>query len=104
MMNRSRSAGVRSMIITGGSLSESRTALHMSRDLGLYCTIGCHPTRSAEMDTFKGGPPKYIDALDELIQSGKEGKGRVVAVGECGLGQCLFMHSLHLILELNFLI
>lgn len=51
-----------------------------------YATIGCHPTRSGQFDKFKGGPSAYLDALDKLIEEHLRGKGRVVAVGECGLG------------------
>jgi len=85
VLERSRKAGVKSMIITGGSLHESREALELSREHGFYATVGCHPTRSAQFDSFKGGPEKYLEKLDELIAGHLEGKGRVVAVGECGL-------------------
>lgn len=74
------------MIITGGSLHESREALEIARQYGFYATVGCHPTRSAQFDSFKGGPEKYLEKLDELIAEHLQGKGRVVAVGECGLG------------------
>lgn len=52
----------------------------------LYATVGCHPTRSAEFDKFSTGPDGYLSALDQVIATNLEGKGRVVAVGECGLG------------------
>jgi TatD DNase family protein len=94
------------MIITGGSLPESKAALKLARDYGeylvqvfatvlvlflgswadLFATVGCHPTRSAEFDQFWGGPEAYLKALDELVASNLEGKGRAVAIGECGLG------------------
>lgn len=48
--------------------------------------MGCHPTRSTEFDKFSTGPDGYLSALDQVIASNLEGKGRVVAVGECGLG------------------
>ncbi|OBZ78767.1 putative deoxyribonuclease TATDN1 [Grifola frondosa] len=86
MLERSRAAGVKSMIITGGSLHESREALELARQLGFYATVGCHPTRSAQFDGFKGGPEAYLAELDKLITANLSGKGRVVAVGECGLG------------------
>jgi TatD DNase family protein len=54
--------------------------------LGLYATVGCHPTRSSEFDKYKSGPGGYLQALDDLIAANLEGKGRVVAIGECGLG------------------
>lgn len=58
----------------------------IGRATGFYATIGCHPTRSGQFDKFKGGPSAYLDALDKLIEKHLRGKGRVVAVGECGLG------------------
>ena len=86
MLERSRAAGVKSMIITGGSLHESREALHLAKQLGFYATIGCHPTRSKQFDDYKGGPDAYLAALDALIGENLTGKGRAVAIGECGLG------------------
>jgi len=85
MLERSRSAGVKSMIITGGSLRESQQALKLAQEYALYATVGCHPTRSAEFDKHHGGPDAYLLALDELLQNNLKGRGRVVAVGECGL-------------------
>ena len=53
---------------------------------GLYATIGCHPTRSKEFDQYPGGPDAYLLALDKLIGDNLRPNGRVVAIGECGLG------------------
>ncbi|KAF8528264.1 Mg-dependent DNase [Gautieria morchelliformis] len=85
VMKRSKAAGVKSMIITGGSLHESREGLRLAKQLGLYATVGCHPTRSSEFEKFPAGPDAYLAALDELISNNLKGDGRVVAVGECGL-------------------
>nr|GAT47833.1 deoxyribonuclease tatd [Mycena chlorophos] len=85
MMQRAESAGVASQIITGTSLSESREAAELAKRYGHYFTIGCHPTRVAEFTAFKGGPGAYLAALDTLVASNLKGKGRVVAIGECGL-------------------
>jgi TatD DNase family protein len=91
------------MIITGTSLRESKMALQMAKRYGalrplhicaranlhniadLYATVGCHPTRSNEFDKFGGGPDAYLKALGQLIKNNLSGKGRVVAIGECGL-------------------
>jgi len=82
MLVRSRRAGVKSMIITGGSLRESRLALNLAKEHELYATVGCHPTRSTE---FEKDPNGYYKALDELVGANLSGRGRVVAIGECGL-------------------
>jgi len=85
MLERSRSAGIRSMIITGGSLHESELALNLARQKGFYATVGCHPTHSREFDQHPSGPDAYLLELDKLIGSNLRPSGRVVAVGECGL-------------------
>jgi TatD DNase family protein len=86
VLERSLLAGVKSMIITGGSLSESIAALKLAKSTGFYATVGCHPTRSPEFEKFQGGPDAYLLALDNLVQANLHGSGRVVAIGECGLG------------------
>jgi TatD DNase family protein len=105
MLERAHAAGIKSMIITGGSLEESKHALALAKAHGIriqldicfggfdllsiidvYATIGCHPTRSNDFNNFPGGPSKYLQALDKLIKEHVSGPGRVVAVGECGLG------------------
>ncbi|EGO25736.1 hypothetical protein SERLADRAFT_369120 [Serpula lacrymans var. lacrymans S7.9] len=85
MLDRSRAAGVKSMIITGGSLKESKHALDLAKKHNLYATVGCHPTRSKEFEQYPNGPDAYLQALDDLIQKNLLGNGRVVAIGECGL-------------------
>jgi TatD DNase family protein len=99
IFQRSKEAGLRSFVITGGSLSESRHALALARQCGVFCTTGCHPTRSGEFDKHPGGAGDYLRELDELIgnnvyskvskisDDGLKGRGVIVAVGECGLGQ-----------------
>ncbi|KAI0257686.1 hypothetical protein BJV78DRAFT_1344498 [Lactifluus subvellereus] len=82
MLGRSKRAGVMSMIITGGSLSESKVALNLAKEHNLYATVGCHPTRSTEFDK---DPARYFRALDELVGANLSGPGRAVAIGECGL-------------------
>lgn len=85
MLERSQAAGVKSMIITGGSLHESKEVLALSRQHTLYATVGCHPTRSGEFEKHADGPDGYLEELNKLIEANLEGPGRVVCVGECGL-------------------
>ncbi|EMD41932.1 hypothetical protein CERSUDRAFT_90521 [Gelatoporia subvermispora B] len=85
MLERSRVAGVLSMLITGGSLEESREALELARQYDLYATVGCHPTRSGQFDEHPEGPSAYLLELEKLISEHSTGRGRAVAVGECGL-------------------
>ncbi|KAM0748334.1 Mg-dependent DNase [Meredithblackwellia eburnea MCA 4105] len=84
---RARNAGVVGQILTGDCLSGSKESIELCQGQeGLYCTVGCHPCRADEFDTFKGGPDAYLSALSDVIEQHhiKNG-GPVVAVGECGL-------------------
>lgn len=78
-----------SLIKIVGVLNEVREAsVDDHRDL--YCTAGCHPTRSSEFEKYQSGPDGYLAALDDLISEDKKGARRIVAVGECGLGDIGF--------------
>nr|DAD28978.1 TPA_asm: hypothetical protein HUJ06_030446 [Nelumbo nucifera] len=84
VLSRAWSAGVDRIIVTGGSLEESREALAIAETDGrLFCTVGVHPTRCKEFEE-SGDPEKHFQALLSLAKEGVE-KGKVVAVGECGL-------------------
>ena len=50
----------------------------------LYSTVGCHPTRCSEFES-SSNPDKYLSDLIQLATS----SDRVVAFGECGLGELL---------------
>ncbi|KAJ1729513.1 hypothetical protein LPJ61_003484 [Coemansia biformis] len=83
ILARARTAGVVGMMVTGGSLAESAAAVELCReDAGLFATVGCHPTRSGEPDKHPAGADGYFSGLRALIDGNR---GRVVAVGECGL-------------------
>ena len=76
VLRRARDAGVRRLIVTGTSLTESVRALELARAYPgtLYSTAGVHPHNAAQFDEHTA------DALEELLV-----QNEVVAVGECGL-------------------
>lgn len=84
VLKRAWAAGVDRIIVTGGSLEESKEALAIAEsDARLFCTVGVHPTRCREFDE-SGDPEKHFQALLSLAKEGVD-KGKVVAIGECGL-------------------
>ncbi|XP_062167205.1 uncharacterized protein LOC133873512 [Alnus glutinosa] len=84
VLSRAWTAGVDRIIVTGGSLEESKDALAIAETDGrLFCTVGVHPTRCKEFEE-SGDPENHFQALLSLAREGIE-KGKVVAIGECGL-------------------
>jgi TatD DNase family protein len=75
VLSRARDAGVRTIVVTGTAVEESRAAaaLAQSRE-GLFATAGVHPHHARECDAGT------IPALREIAQ-----RPRVMAIGECGL-------------------
>ncbi|OMJ23124.1 putative deoxyribonuclease TATDN1 [Smittium culicis] len=82
VLERAVKVGLESIIITGGSLSESEKAIQIANSNDrLYATVGCHPTRVNEFDNYSD-PQAYYD---NLVKAVKNGGSKVVAIGECGL-------------------
>ncbi|CAB3229083.1 unnamed protein product [Arctia plantaginis] len=80
VLARSWEGGLQKMIITGGNLNDSKTAIQLSQtDSRLFATVGCHPTRCND---FVENPEEYLQSLRTLIA---ENRNKVVAIGECGL-------------------
>lgn len=80
VLSRAQNVGCVRMLVTAGTLSQSREARTLCKDEpSLFSTVGVHPTRAGEM---LPDPQNYVDRLFEVIE---EGKDKVVAVGECGL-------------------
>ncbi|XP_063932380.1 deoxyribonuclease TATDN1-like [Zophobas morio] len=87
VLKRSFNSGLEKLIITGGDLKESEKALSLCYlDERLYCTVGCHPTRCLEFETFPSShsSESYYHNLLALAKLGIQ-QGKVVACGECGL-------------------
>lgn len=92
VLRRARDAGVRSVIVTAGSLEESAaaSAMVMERERGsgedaprLFATCGTHPTRCGEF-RIGAGEEAYMEGLMRIAMEGKA-NGSVVAIGEFGL-------------------
>ncbi|KAF9099247.1 TatD DNase [Mortierella sp. GBA35] len=82
---RAKRAGVDRMIVTAGNLSDCKEALDLVKNHdGLFMTVGCHPTRCSEFESHADGPDGYFNILKAYLDS-PETKGKVVAIGECGL-------------------
>ncbi|XP_037068055.1 LOW QUALITY PROTEIN: putative deoxyribonuclease TATDN1 [Pollicipes pollicipes] len=82
VLERAWNAGLKKIIITAGRLQETEEALKLAKtNDALFTTVGVHPTRCGDFDA-SGDPDAHLRALHSLID---ENRGRVVAVGECGL-------------------
>lgn len=82
VLERSWSAGLTHIIVTGGSLEDAANAIKMANtDDRLLATVGCHPTRCSEFEA-DNNPEDYLSSLKSLIN---DNPGKVVALGEFGL-------------------
>ncbi|KAL8584278.1 TatD DNase [Nucella lapillus] len=92
VLQRATDIGMDKIILTGGSLKDSKQALELAHtEDQLYSTVGCHPTRCGEFEK-SGDPDQYLSDLIELAQSSPknlielaQSSPKVVALGECGL-------------------
>jgi TatD DNase family protein len=71
---RARGAGVQTLVVTGTTVAESRTAAEIAERFDLYATAGVHPHHARECDA------STVPSLRELARH-----PRIVAIGECGL-------------------
>uniref|UniRef100_A0A0E0EEJ3 TatD related DNase n=1 Tax=Oryza meridionalis TaxID=40149 RepID=A0A0E0EEJ3_9ORYZ len=70
VLARAWASGVDRIIVTGGSLKESREALEIAETDGrLFCTVGVHPTRCGEFEE-SGDPEGHFQALLALAKEG----------------------------------
>lgn len=93
VLQRSLDSGVTHIILTAGTLWESRRALDLVRELRLKnesltfgCTIGVHPTRCKQefVDSEVNDADTVLQELKELAIEGQKDKS-VLAIGEIGL-------------------
>ena len=71
---RARHAGLDTLVVTGTTVEESRTAVGIAERFDLYATAGVHPHHARDCG------PTTIAELREIAKH-----PRVVAIGECGL-------------------
>ena len=75
VLDRARDAGVAACICATGTLQDSRTAMHITREHpGVFCTAGVHPHDAKE------APDGYVAQIEQLAAD-----PRNVAIGEIGL-------------------
>jgi len=92
IMERAVQVGITRLILTAGTVQESREAVQKAREWNkLYpeihftCTVGVHPTRCQQVFEAKNADPDaLLKELLEIAQDGMKDK-IVVAVGELGL-------------------
>lgn len=84
VLKRAFDVGLEKIIVTGGSLTDSKEALTVAATNDrLFCTVGCHPTRCGEFEQTPGVSPEQY--LEQLLALARENRGKVAAIGECGL-------------------
>lgn len=90
VLRRARAAGVDTILVAAGSLSEARAARALCASAcadwpRLLYSVGVHPTRTGEIAAFAdGGAAGYARALAAEVEAGAA-EGSVAAVGEFGL-------------------
>ncbi|XP_066525546.1 deoxyribonuclease TATDN1 isoform X2 [Hoplias malabaricus] len=81
IIDRALKVGLEKFMITGGNVEDSTQALELARTREeFFSTVGCHPTRCSEFE--EKGEEQYFASLRELAINNR---GKVVAIGECGL-------------------
>lgn len=96
VFERAIQTGVDKIILTAGTVEESRNAVTMARQwnrqyegVTCYSTVGVHPTRCKQVFVDRVDHPEQSDEdlLQDLLDIARDGQsdGTVVAIGEIGL-------------------
>ena len=86
---RAKAAGVSSIVLATSNVPDSRTAVELALEHGLYCTVGIHPH---DASTFDQDSREELEQLVRYADRQAEELGRdkvVVAIGEI----CLDYHN-----------
>lgn len=92
MLRRAQDAGVKYIILTAGTLQESKKAVNLVRELRQVngtirfgCTVGVHPTRCRQEFVEGNLPPEQVLAQLKALALDGQSDQSVVALGEIGL-------------------
>ncbi|MDR3547447.1 MAG: TatD family hydrolase [Candidatus Pacebacteria bacterium] len=84
VLKRAKDYNVNKLLLGGTYLEDSKRSYEISlMDENYYCTVGIHPCRAAQYVLDKKTFEEYALETEKLIQNCK--KGKIVAIGECGL-------------------
>lgn len=95
VIQRAAQNGVTHIVITAGTVTESRAAVQLARhwnqqqsDIHFHSTVGVHPTRCQQVfEDERAEGTTATDLLNELLEIARDGQsdGTVCAIGEIGL-------------------
>eukprot|EP00826_Nyctotherus_ovalis_P063821 TRINITY_DN935_c0_g1_i2.p1 TRINITY_DN935_c0_g1~~TRINITY_DN935_c0_g1_i2.p1 ORF type:complete len:306 (-),score=77.23 TRINITY_DN935_c0_g1_i2:51-968(-) len=89
---RAKKYGVEKLLMAGTYIEDSKRSYELSTlDPNYYCTAGIHPCRATQPAVDKETYEQYFAKLEEFIMSAD--KGKLVAVGECGLDYDKFSYA-----------
>jgi len=92
VFERAKVYGVQKLLMGGTYLEDSLKSYEFSKlSPDYYCTAGIHPCRAAQHILEKKKFEEYFAEIEKIIQSAE--KGKIVAVGECGLDYDRFSYA-----------
>ena len=92
VLSRAKVYGVEKLLMGGTYLEDSQRSYELSLlDPNYYCTAGIHPCRAAQHIQEHKTLEEYFASIEKIIQAAT--KGKLVAVGECGLDYDRFTYA-----------